>query len=190
MHCNEVLQACQVHPIYWDIFIPAERVPIYGLPINLRYIHKRVPALVDRVTGELTGFHCVTLVFKSNYTWYWFSNYRATRSLRLTRTLAGSNTFNFGLKQNNILQRLLKIEQFCHLFFLEIGKARDGVSFRQLRRTCTTLWITSFQLDLCEIWQIKMKALCHSVVRTCMTLWQLVSLHPVEFVPQVFIKLN
>ena len=27
----------------------------------------------------------------------------------------------------------------CHLFFLEIGKARDGVSFRQLKRTCTTL---------------------------------------------------
>ena len=41
-HCNE---ACRVDPIYCDIFGPAERVPIYGLPINLRYIYKRVPAL-------------------------------------------------------------------------------------------------------------------------------------------------
>ena len=47
MHCNEVLQACQVDPIYCDIFGAAERVLRYGLPINLRYIFKRVPALVD-----------------------------------------------------------------------------------------------------------------------------------------------
>ena len=46
MHCNEVLQACQVDPIYCDIFGAAERVLRYGLPINLRYIFKRVPALV------------------------------------------------------------------------------------------------------------------------------------------------
>ena len=45
MHCNEVLHACRVDPIYCDIFWPAERVPIYGLPINLRNIYKRVPAL-------------------------------------------------------------------------------------------------------------------------------------------------
>ena len=45
MHCNEVLQACQVDPIYCDIFGAAERVLRYGLPINLRYIFKRVPAL-------------------------------------------------------------------------------------------------------------------------------------------------
>ena len=45
MHCNEVLQACQVNPIYCDIFGAAERVLRYGLPINLRYIFKRVPAL-------------------------------------------------------------------------------------------------------------------------------------------------
>ena len=44
MHCNE---AYQVDPIYCDIFVPAERVPIYGQPINLRYIHKRVPALAS-----------------------------------------------------------------------------------------------------------------------------------------------
>ena len=44
MHCNEVLQACQVDPIYCDIFGAAERVLRYGLPINLRYIFKRVPA--------------------------------------------------------------------------------------------------------------------------------------------------
>ena len=48
MHCNEVLQACQVDPIYCDIFGAAERVLRYGLPINLRYIFKRVPALVLR----------------------------------------------------------------------------------------------------------------------------------------------
>ena len=47
MHCNEVLQACQVDPIYCDIFGAAERVLRYGLPINLRYIFKRVPALLD-----------------------------------------------------------------------------------------------------------------------------------------------
>ena len=46
MHCNEVLQACQVDPIYCDIFGAAERVLRYGLPINLRYIFKRVPTLV------------------------------------------------------------------------------------------------------------------------------------------------
>ena len=46
MHCNEVLQACQVDPIYCDIFGAAERVLRYGLPINLRYIFKRVPALM------------------------------------------------------------------------------------------------------------------------------------------------
>ena len=46
MHCNEVLHACRVDPIYCDIFGPAERVLIYGQPINLRYIHKRVPALL------------------------------------------------------------------------------------------------------------------------------------------------
>ena len=46
MHCNEVLQAYQVDPIYCDIFGAAERVLRYGLPINLRYIFKRVPALV------------------------------------------------------------------------------------------------------------------------------------------------
>ena len=40
MHCNEVLQAFRVDPIYCDIFGPAKRVPIYGLPINLQYIHK------------------------------------------------------------------------------------------------------------------------------------------------------
>ena len=34
-----------MEPIYCDIFGPAEPVPIYGLPINLRYIYKRVPAL-------------------------------------------------------------------------------------------------------------------------------------------------
>ena len=45
MHSNEVLQACQVDPIYCDIFGAAERVLRYGLPINLRYIFKRVPAL-------------------------------------------------------------------------------------------------------------------------------------------------
>ena len=38
-HCNE---ACRVDPIYCDIFGPAEQLPIYGLPINLRYIYKRV----------------------------------------------------------------------------------------------------------------------------------------------------
>ena len=46
MHCNEVLQACRVDPIYCDIFGAAERVLRYGLPINLRYIFKRVPALL------------------------------------------------------------------------------------------------------------------------------------------------
>ena len=46
MHCNEVLQACQVDPIYCDIFGAAERVLRYGLLINLRYIFKRVPALI------------------------------------------------------------------------------------------------------------------------------------------------
>ena len=46
MHCNEVLQVCQVDPIYCNIFGAAERVLRYGLPINLRYIFKRVPALV------------------------------------------------------------------------------------------------------------------------------------------------
>ena len=46
MHCNEVLLACRVDPMDCDIFGPAERVPIYGLLINLRYIHKRVSALV------------------------------------------------------------------------------------------------------------------------------------------------
>ena len=45
MHCNEVLQACWVDPIYCDIFGAAERVLRYGLPINLRYIFKRVSAL-------------------------------------------------------------------------------------------------------------------------------------------------
>ena len=49
MHCNEVLQACQVDPIYCDIFGAAERVLRYGLPINLRYIFKRVPALIYSV---------------------------------------------------------------------------------------------------------------------------------------------
>ena len=39
MHCNEVLQACQVDPIYCDIFGAAERVLRYGLPINLRYMY-------------------------------------------------------------------------------------------------------------------------------------------------------
>ena len=39
MHCNEVLQACKVDPIYCDIFGAAERVLRYGLPINLRYIY-------------------------------------------------------------------------------------------------------------------------------------------------------
>ena len=60
MHCNEVLQACQVDPIYCDIFGAAERVLRYGLPINLRYIFKRVPALVGtenirlRTDGDIT----------------------------------------------------------------------------------------------------------------------------------------
>ena len=53
MHCNEVLQACQVDPIYCDIFGAAERVLRYGLPINLRYIFKRVPALI-----ALHNLHC------------------------------------------------------------------------------------------------------------------------------------
>ena len=63
MHCNEVLQACRVDPIYCDIFGPAERVPIYGQPINLRYIHKRVPALVKtfseacKVEGDFSDSH-------------------------------------------------------------------------------------------------------------------------------------
>ena len=48
LHCNEVLQACRVDPIYCDIFEAAERVLRYGLPINLRYIFKRVPALIQR----------------------------------------------------------------------------------------------------------------------------------------------
>ena len=52
MHCNEVLQACQVDPIYCDIFGAAERVLRYGLPINLRYIFKRVPALVYKCHKE------------------------------------------------------------------------------------------------------------------------------------------
>ena len=60
MYCNEVLQACQVDPIYCDIFGPAERVPIYGLPINLRYIHKRVPALLD------SGHTCLNIVLLRN----------------------------------------------------------------------------------------------------------------------------
>ena len=47
MHCNEVLHACRVDPIYCDIFGHAERVLIYGQPINLRYIHKRLPALLN-----------------------------------------------------------------------------------------------------------------------------------------------
>ena len=51
MHCNEVLQACQVDPIYCDIFGAAERVLRYGLPINLRYIFKRVPALMQTHQG-------------------------------------------------------------------------------------------------------------------------------------------
>ena len=51
MHCNEVLQACQVDPIYCDIFGAAERVLRYGLPINLRYIFKRVPALLSTFMG-------------------------------------------------------------------------------------------------------------------------------------------
>ena len=46
MHSNEVFQACRGDPIYCDIFGPTERVLIYGLPINLRYIYKRVPALI------------------------------------------------------------------------------------------------------------------------------------------------
>ena len=72
MHCNEVLQACRVDPIYCDIFGPAERVPIYGQPINLRYIHKRVPALIcscsesDRGTSlsgtSLCRGHCTSSV--------------------------------------------------------------------------------------------------------------------------------
>ena len=39
MHCNEVLQACQVDPIYCDIFGAAERVQ--PVSIYCRYIYKR-----------------------------------------------------------------------------------------------------------------------------------------------------
>ena len=72
MHCNEVLQACQVDPIYCDIFGAAERVLRYGLPINLRYIFKRVPALVEILQKQahstvqctkhwVAHFDCVTI---------------------------------------------------------------------------------------------------------------------------------
>ena len=59
MHCNEVLQACRVDPIYCDIYfvlpsafdisryiLSCRAIAIYDLPINLRYIHKRVPSLI------------------------------------------------------------------------------------------------------------------------------------------------
>ena len=53
IHCNVVLQACRVDPIYCDIFGPATDSQIYGPPIDLWYNHKRVPALA--CTHSLLG---------------------------------------------------------------------------------------------------------------------------------------
>ena len=70
MHCNEVLQ---VDPIFCDIFGPAERVLIYSQPINLRYIHKRVPPLVlypdhlDAIGPQINNARNFTSYFQSNH---------------------------------------------------------------------------------------------------------------------------
>ena len=64
-----LLQACRMDPIYWYEFGPAELVPIYGLPINLRYIYKRVPALLPTDWHASCLFACLKIYWSKLKVW-------------------------------------------------------------------------------------------------------------------------
>ena len=102
MHCNEVLQACQVDPIYCDIFGAAERLLRYGLPINLRYIFKRVPALIWTL---LTTFRPLTLTVTTTMTKY-SSVFLFSRNwlLLVEGSTVGDKSDLFGLRGPTFLQ--------------------------------------------------------------------------------------
>ena len=86
----------------------------------------------------------------SSFTWHWQPVFKLPRdSLFQADTNSGRfQHLQLWFKNKKEGWCLEKLNNCFHLFFLEIGKARDGLSFRQLWRTCTSLFYLFCQFYL------------------------------------------